>query len=161
MKQVVFGYERWRWDESPEDHFYPVYRLVLENFSKPPCCLESAALLDLALRVIYFSLRDEFFCETLTFSNQGVTLLELITLIRQRSTKRMFRKKRKKKRKGKVWWEKFYVVNSMCPILSYWCCAGGRPRKNALFIPIYKLGVVGDEQWRRVMSELREREQSC
>lgn len=70
-------------------------------------------------------------------------------------------KKREKKRKEKVWWEKFYVVNSMCPILSYWCRAGGRPRKNALFIPIYKLGVVGDEQWRRVMSELREREQSC
>lgn len=28
-------------------------------------------------------------------------------------------------KKKKVWWEKFYVVNSMCPILSSWCRAGG------------------------------------
>lgn len=34
----------------------------------------------------------------------------------------------------------------MCPILSYWYRAGGGGSKNALFIPIYKLGVVGDEQ---------------
>lgn len=45
MSQVVFGYEQWRWDESPEDHFHLVYGVVLENFSelcavwRAPCCL--------------------------------------------------------------------------------------------------------------------------
>lgn len=91
-------------------------------------------MLDLALRVIYFSLRDEFFCETLTFSNQGVTLLELITLIRQRSTKRMFRKKEEEKKKKK-YDEKSFMWLTACVLFCHTGAVqgGGRGKMHFLF----------------------------
>lgn len=72
MSQVVFGYEQWRWDESPPHHFHLVYELSLKTWLNSELSGEQRVT-RLRIALMPLSLCIEFNSEMLTYQKHSVT----------------------------------------------------------------------------------------